>query len=101
MLERFPFILQIEAIEVAILLAVIDDPDRDVTRLGTICIHRKHERGRADGGVLFGKKKTAAKGVLVVELVARIKFDPVRDNVAIHPRSDAVENQVAHFVRPE
>src|SRR5207244_13023038 len=62
---------------------------------------RKHECDRADGGVLLAEKKSAAKRVLVAQLVARIELDPVRDNVAIHARSDAIEDQIADFIRPE
>ena len=51
--------------------------------------------------MLFANKKTTAKRVLVVELVARIELDPVRDNVAIHARSDAVENQITNIIRPK
>ena len=77
LLERFPFVLHIEAVEVAIFVAVIDDVERYVARLIAVCIDGKHERGRPDGGVLFAEKKTAAKRVLVVELVARVQLDAV------------------------
>src|SRR2546430_14592507 len=62
---------------------------------------RKTVRDSLAGGVLLGKNETATERVLVVELVARIEFGAVRENVAIYPRGHAVENEVADIVRPE
>src|SRR2546430_6252333 len=62
---------------------------------------RKTVRDSLAGGVLLGKNETATERVLVVELVARIEFGSVRENVAIYPRGHAVENEVADIVRPK
>src|SRR5260370_15257549 len=82
--ERFPFILQIQSIEIAILAAVIDDAQGDVARLVAIGINRENQCRRPDGGMLLGNKESAAERVLIVEFVACIQLDAVRENVAIN-----------------
>src|SRR5438552_17691851 len=97
--ERLPLVLQIETVEVAVLVVIIDDAQRGGAGLVAIGIDRKNKRSRIDGRVLLGENKTAANRMLVVEFVARIEFDAVGKNVAIHPRGNAVKNEVADVVR--
>src|SRR5262245_47150613 len=72
LLERFPFILQIESVKITVLAAVIDDAQRNFTGLITIGVGRENQRRRSDRCVLFEEKETAAKRVLIGELVARV-----------------------------
>ncbi len=51
--ERFPFILQIYPIEIAVLAAVIDDSKGGVARLVAIGVDRENQRRCSDGGMLF------------------------------------------------
>src|SRR5437870_5802029 len=71
LVERFPFILQIETVEVTVLVVVINDPPRRRAGLVAIGVDRKNPRDGIDGGVLFGENETAAERVFIVELVAR------------------------------
>src|SRR5207249_11341445 len=82
--ERFPFVLQIQSVEVAVPAGVIDNAQRNVAGLVAIGIDRENQGGRSDGGMLRGYKESAAKRVLVVKFVARIQRDPIRENVAIN-----------------
>ena len=75
--ERLPFVLQIEAVEVAVFVVVIDDAQRNRAGLMTVGIDRKNERGSANGGMLFRENETAANRVLVVEFVTRIELDAI------------------------
>ena len=96
--ERLPLILQIETVEVAVLVVVIDDALRSNAGLIAIGIDRKDKRDRVNGRVLLGKNETGAKRVLVVELVTRIQLGPIREDVAIHSRGDPVKDQIADVV---
>ena len=60
LLERFPFILQIEAVEVAGFVAVIDNAERHIACLIAVRIDGENQRDRPDGGVLLAEKKAAA-----------------------------------------
>src|SRR5436190_20002321 len=82
--ERFPFILQIESVEIAVLAAVIDNPQGNVAGLVAIGIDRENQCRRSDGGMLRGYKESAAERVLIGELVARVQRDSTRENVAIN-----------------
>ena len=101
LLERFPFILQIKAVEVAVLVVIIDDTLRRSAGLITVGVDRKNERGGVDGRVLFSENQTGANCVLVVELVARVQFDAVGKNGSIDARRDAVEDEIANVIRLE
>ena len=46
-------------------------------------------------------KKSAAERVLIVQFVARVELDPIRKNVAIDARSNAVENEIADIIGPK
>src|SRR5438094_8319376 len=70
--ERFPFILQIESVEVAVLAGVIDNAQGNVAGLVAIGIDRENQCGRDDGGMLRVYKESAAERVLIVEFVARV-----------------------------
>ncbi len=97
----FPFVLQIETVEVTVLVVIIDDALRRACRGFELPFAStgKTSRHRVDGGVLLGENSAGANGVLVVELVTRIELDAVGKNVAIDPRGDAVENQIADVIR--
>ena len=82
--EKLPFILQIEAVEVAVLAGVIDNAQGDVARLVAVGIDRKNHGGRSDGGMLRGYKESAAERVLIVEFVARVQRNSIREDVAIN-----------------
>src|SRR5260370_34791896 len=71
--ERFPFVLQIEAVEVAVFVVIIDDAPCGGAGLVAIGMDRENQGGGIDGGVLFGENKTATRSVLVVEFVAGVK----------------------------
>jgi len=82
--ERFIFILQIESIEVAIFAGVIYNAQGNVAGLVAIGIDRENQCRRSDGGMLRVYKESAAERVLIVEFVARIQRDSIRENVAIN-----------------
>ena len=63
--KRFPFVLQIEPIEIAVFAIVIDDTEGDVARLITIGIGRENQRYRSDRGLFFELKESAAERVLI------------------------------------
>src|SRR5438093_12262942 len=63
--ERFPFILQIESVEIAVPAGVIDDAQRNVAGLVAIGIDRENQCRRSNGGVLLGYKESAAERVLI------------------------------------
>ena len=75
--ERLPFVLQIEAVEVAVFIVIIDDAQRNRARLMTIFIDRKHERDSVNGCISLREKEAGAERVLVGEFVARIEFDTI------------------------
>src|SRR5438876_12305782 len=83
--ERFPFILQIQSVEIAVLAGVIDDAQGNVAGLVAVGVDRENQCRRSDGGMLRVYKESAAERVLIVEFVARIQRDSVRENVAINP----------------
>src|SRR5438477_9361268 len=95
LLKRFPFILQIQAVEVAVFVVIIDDAYRRGVAVG---IYPKDRRDSIHGGVLLGENETATDRVLFIQFVTRIKFAAVRENISIHPRRDAGENEVAHII---
>src|SRR4029077_13750055 len=99
--ERFPFILQIESIEVAVLAGVIDNAQRNIAGLVAIGIDRENQCRRSDGGMLRSYKESAAERVLIVEFVARVQRDSIRENVAIDARGNAVENEIADIIGPK
>ena len=99
--ERFPFILQIESVEIAVLAGVIYNAQGNVAGLVAIGVDRENQCGRSDGGMLRVEKKSAAKRVLIVEFVARVERDAIRENVAINARGDAVENEIADIIGPK
>src|SRR5262249_21515657 len=72
LLERLPFILQIESIKIAVFAAVIDDAHRDVAGLIAARVRSESQRRGSYRAVLFKKKETAAKRVLIVEFVAGV-----------------------------
>src|SRR5216117_3415735 len=76
-LERFPFVLQIETVEVTVLVVVIDDPQRHVAGLIAVGIDRENKRRGADVGILFGEKKPTANRVLVVQLITGVELHTV------------------------
>src|SRR5436189_5035446 len=65
LLEQFPFVLQIETVEVTVLVVVIDDPQRHVAGLIALGIDRENKCCGADISILFGEKKPTANRVLV------------------------------------
>ena len=99
--ERFPFILQIESVEIAVLAGVIYNAQGNVAGLVAIGVDRENQCGRSDGGMLRVYKKSAAKRVLIVEFVARVQRDAIRENVAINARGNAVENEIAGIIGPK
>ena len=62
---------------------------------------REHQCRRSDGGMLFSKKETTAERMLIVEFVARVQRDAIRENVAIDARAHPVENKVAGIIGPK
>src|SRR4030095_15300753 len=66
-----------------------------------IGVDRENQCRRSDGGTLLSKKESAAKCVLIVELVARIQREAIRENVAINARGNAIENKIAHIIGPK
>src|SRR6266702_1564115 len=82
--EWFPFILQIESVEVAVFAGVIYNAQGNVAGLVAIGIDRENQCGRSDGGMLRSYEESAAKRMLVGELVARVQRDPIGENVAIN-----------------
>src|SRR5207244_5352746 len=79
--EWFPFILQIEPVEVAILAGVIDNAQGNVAGLVASGVDRENQCGRSDSGMLRGYKESAAERVLIGEFVARVQRDSIRENV--------------------
>src|SRR5207248_6495673 len=77
LLERFPFVLQIETVEVTVLVVVIDDALRHVAGLMAVGIDRENKRRGADIGVLFGEKKSTANRVLIVQFIAGVELHTV------------------------
>ena len=77
LLERFPFVLQIETVEVTVLVVVIDDPQWHVAGLIALGIDRENKRRGADVGILFGEKKPTANRVLVVQLITGVELHTV------------------------
>ena len=51
--------------------------------------------------MLGGYKEPAAERVLIVEFVARVQRDSIRENVAINARNNAVENKIAGIIWPK
>src|SRR5439155_26994359 len=98
--EWFPFILQIESVEVPVLAGVIDNAQGNVAGLVAIAIDWENQCGRSDGGMLRGYKKSAAERVLIAEFVARVQRDSIRENVAINACGNAVENEIADIIGP-
>src|SRR5204862_3967891 len=96
--EWLPFILQIESIEVAVLAGVIDYAQGNVAGLVAIGIDRENQCRRSDGGMLRGYKESAAERMLIVEFVARVQRDSIRENVAINELGNALDNKFANFV---
>ena len=82
--ERFPFILQIESVEIAVLAGVIYDAQGNVAGLVAIGIHRENQCRRSDGSMLRSYKESAAERVLIVKFVACVQSDSIRENVAIN-----------------
>src|SRR5438094_10299111 len=82
--ERLVFILQIESVKVAVLAGVIDNAQGNVAGLVAIGVDRENECGRSDGSMLRVYKESAAERVLIVEFVARIQRNTIRENVAIN-----------------
>src|SRR5207244_12442300 len=99
--ERFPFILQIESVEITVLAGIIDNPQGNVAGLVAIGIDRKNQCGRSDGGMLSVYKESAAERVLIVKFVARVQRDAIRENVAINARGNAVKNKIAGIIGPK
>ncbi len=77
LLERFPFVLQIETVEVTVLVGVIDDSQWHVAGLVAVGIDRESKRRGADIGILFGEKKPTANRVLIVQFVTGIELHTV------------------------
>src|SRR5438874_12916849 len=98
--EWFPFILQIEPVEVAILAGDIDNAQGNVAGLVDSGVDRENQCGRSDSGMLRGYKESAAERVLSGECVARVRRDSTRENAASKARSHAVENKVAGIIGP-
>src|SRR4029453_11081843 len=73
--EWFPFILQIESVEVAVLAGVIDNAQGNIAGLVAIGIDRENQCRRSDGGMLRSYKESAAERLLIVEFVARVHRD--------------------------
>src|SRR5882724_274931 len=99
--EWFPFILQIESVEIAVFAGVIDNAQGNVAGLVAIGIDRENQCRRSDGGMLRGYKESAAERMLIVEFVARVQRDAIRENVAINARGDAIENKIAGIIGPK
>src|SRR5947199_10735364 len=77
LLERFPFVLQIETVEVTVLVVVIDDAQRHVAGLIALGSDRENKRRRADGGIFCGGKKPTANRELVRLFVTGVKLHPI------------------------
>src|SRR5260221_5030463 len=99
--EWFPFILQIESVEIAVFAGVIDNAQGNVAGLVAIGIDRENQCRRSDGGMLRGYKESAAERVLIVEFVARVQRDSIRENVAINALGNAIENKIAGIIGPK
>ncbi len=99
--ERFPFILQIQSVEITVSAGVIDDALRNIAGLITIGIDWENQCRHSDGGMLFSKKESAAKRVLIGELIARVQREAIRENFAINAGSDAIENKIAGIIGPK
>src|SRR5438874_10153481 len=82
--EWFPFILQIESVEVAVFAGVIYNAQGNVAGLVAIGIDRENQCGRSDSGMLRGYKESAAARLLTVEFVAGVQRDSIRVNVSIN-----------------
>src|SRR5882762_8946746 len=67
LLKRFPFILQIQAVEVTVLVVVIDDALRRGAGLISVGINRKDRRDSIHRRVLLGENETATDHVLVIQ----------------------------------
>src|SRR5947208_16822121 len=70
--EWFPFILQIEPVEVAVLAGVIDNAQGNVAGLVAIGVNWENQCRRSDGGMLRGYNQSSSELLLCVVIVARV-----------------------------